>query len=264
MDKKLTALITGASSGIGYELSKIFARENYNLTLVDINLDKLHEVSEELKRDFHVEVTVIQLDLSEITAADNLYNQVINKSIQINVLVNNAGFGMYGNFVDSDPDTETKMMQLNMITLTRLTKLFVKDMVKRGEGRILNIASTAAFQPGPLMAVYFATKSYVLSFSEAVFRELKGTGVVVTTLCPGPTKTKFALTAGADKSNLFSNARVLDAKMVAELGYHGLMKGKRLIIAGLINKFLVQLLRITPRSITLEILKYLQRQKETN
>lgn len=261
MDKKITTLITGASSGIGLEFSKIFAREKFNLILVDINQEKLHEVSEKLKRDFQIEVKAIQQDLSEISSADTLYNTVKNESIQVDILVNNAGFGMYGNFADSDPEIELKMMQLNMITLTRLTRLFVLEMAGRGEGRILNTASTAAFQPGPLMAVYFATKSYVLSFSEAIHRELKGTGVTVTTLCPGPTKTKFALTAGADKASLFNNWRVLDATMVAELGYHGLMKGKRLVIAGFINRLLVQLLRITPRFITLEVLKFMQREK---
>jgi short-subunit dehydrogenase len=182
------ALITGASSGIGRELATLFARDGYDLTLVARDRAMLARIGDELTRVHGVAVDVIAQDLSHPNAAAEVYRELKRRSIKIDVLVNNAGFGTYGPFVDSDAATESEMLQLNIVALTKLTRLFLEDMLAKREGRILNVASTAAFQPGPLMAVYYASKAYVLSFSEALANELRDSGVTVSTLCPGPTQ----------------------------------------------------------------------------
>ncbi|MEM7726016.1 MAG: SDR family oxidoreductase [Cyanobacteria bacterium P01_A01_bin.45] len=256
-----TVLITGAASGIGYEFTQIFARNNYNLVLVDINQKKLNELAQELPKKFGISVKIIVKDLSNLDAAKEIFTEVQNSSITINILVNNAGFGNYGLFTETKLNSELEMMQVNMISPTYLTKLFLKDMLEKGQGKILNVASTAAFQPGPLMAVYFATKAYILSFSEAIANELEGTGVSVTVLCPGPTESAFHHRTGISGSNLVKSKKMMDAKTVAEVGYNGLMANKTTVIPGIKNKILAKTVRFIPRKLLTKIVRSLQEVK---
>ncbi len=253
-----TVLITGASSGIGYEFAKIFAAEDYHLVLVARDKEKLDRATKELKQQFNnVKIETISIDLSKADSSKEIYNFCKKNNIQINILVNNAGFATYGFFPEIDYENELNQMQLNMITLTLLTKLFLKDMLKKSYGKILNVSSTAAFQPGPLMAVYYASKAYVLSFSQALANELKATGVTVTALCPGPTRTGFKKRASLENTRLFKWG-VMDAKDVALAGYNGMIIGKSVIIPGFKNKILAFLTRFVPDSISSEMVKKLQ------
>lgn len=250
-------LITGASSGIGRELATLFARDGYALVLVARDLAVLGRIGEELTRVYGVAVQVIAQDLSRPNAVAEIYHELKRLSIQIDVLINNAGFGTYGAFADADPAIELDMLQLNIAALTQLTRFFLKDMLAKGEGRILNVASTAAFQPGPLMAVYYASKAYVLSFSEALANELRDSGVTVSTLCPGPTQTGFRRRARMEHSRLFDWG-VMDAATVAAIGYHGLMRGKTVIIPGLKNRLLALIVRFAPRRFVTAAVRMLQ------
>ena len=182
--RQKTALVTGSAHGIGYQLACVFARHSYNLVLVDKDQEKLAVTAEDFRQKFGISVKTIVKDLSISISPEEIFTELQQAAIKIDILVNNAGFGTYGIFSETDLTTELKMLQVNIVSLTHLTKLFLKDMISQGYGKILNVASVAAFQPGPLMAVYFATKAYVLSFSEAIANELEGTGVTVTTLCP--------------------------------------------------------------------------------
>ncbi len=259
-----TALVTGASSGIGYELTKLFARDRYNLVLVARSEQKLIQIADELKEKFRISVKTIAKDLSVPESPEEIFRELQQEAIKIDVLVNNAGFATYGFFTETDLNAELKMMQLNMVALTHLTKLFLKDMLEQNEGKILNIASTAAFQPGPLMAVYYATKAYVLSFSEAIANELQGSGVTVTALCPGPTESGFQARANMEQSKLVSGQRIMDAETVALIGYRGLMKNKTVVIPGLKNKLLVLTVRFTPRNIVTQIVRNMQKRADRN
>ncbi len=252
-----TALITGASTGIGYELSKIFAREHYQLVLVARNEQKLQEIDKELSQSAGISVKVIAKDLSNPSAADELFALLQQQSIDVDVLVNNAGFATYGPFAESDPHAQIEMMNLNMVTLTHLTRLVLPAMIQRHDGKIMNVASTAAFQPGPLMAVYYATKAYVLFFSEALNNELEGTGVTVSALCPGPTTTDFQKRARMDGVRLVRSG-LMDAATVAEAGYQGLMKDKPVVIPGFKNSFLAFTVRFMPRNMVVRITRKLQ------
>ena len=255
-----TALITGASSGIGYEFAKIFAREGYNLILVSRNEEAMSKLGAELSTGYKALVKIIAKDLAGVTSSQEIYNQLLTESIAVNVLVNCAGLGVSGNFSETDLSTELRMIQVNIVALTELTKLFLKDMVRRREGKILNVASTAAFQPGPLMAIYYATKAYVLSFSEALFEEVHDKGVIVSTLCPGPTRTDFQNRAGLAESKLFNPKRLLrteEPDRVAELGYKGLIRGDAVIISGLRNRILASAVRILPRKLVRKAAKKL-------
>ncbi|MCU0534527.1 MAG: SDR family oxidoreductase [Hydrococcus sp. Prado102] len=253
-----TALITGASSGIGYELAQLLASDRYNLVLVARSADKLKQIADEFTRQFGISVKIISLDLSVPDAPEKVFRELQQDAIAIDILVNNAGFASYGFFAETDLNAELQMMQLNMVALTHLTKLFLKEMVSRHQGKILNIASTAAFQPGPLMAVYYATKAYVLSFSEALANELQGSGVTITALCPGPTESGFQARANMEESKLVSGKRIMDAKTVAEIGYRGLMKGETVVIPGLKNKLLALSVRFTPRNLVTKIVRSMQ------
>lgn len=257
-----TALITGAASGIGYELMQIFAQNKYNLVLVDRNQQKLSEIADELPNKFGISVKTIVKDLSVPLAAKEIFTEVNQSSIKIDVLVNNAGFGNYGLFNETDLNAELEMMQVNMVSLTHLTKLFLKQMVKQGKGKILNVASTAAFQPGPLMAVYFATKAYIFSFSQAIANELEGTGVTVTVLCPGPTASAFHHRTGMSDSKLVKSKNMMDAQTVAEIGYRGLMANKTTVIPGLQNRILAESVRFIPRDLLTKIVRTTQEVKE--
>ncbi|MFB2771670.1 SDR family NAD(P)-dependent oxidoreductase [Pelatocladus sp. BLCC-F211] len=256
-----TALITGACSGIGYQLACLFASDNYNLVLVDRWGEKLAEIAEEFPKKFRIAVKSIVKDLSTSTSPEEIFSEVRCSGIQIDVLVNNAGFGTYGLFHEIDLMTELEMMQVNVVCLTHLTKLFLKDMVKQGRGKILNVSSTAAFQPGPLMAVYFATKAYVLSFSEAIANELEGTGVTVTVLCPGPTASAFHERTGMADSKLVKGKKMMDAQTVAQLGYSGLLANKTLVIPGVKNKLLVEIVKLAPREQVTRIVRSMQEVK---
>lgn len=246
-----TALITGASSGIGYELAKLFAKDGFNLVLVARNADKLNQIASELRDQFNVSIKSIPKDLSVSTAPDEIFAAVKKDLIQIDVLVNNAGFNVYGPFFETDLIKEREMIQVNMVSLTHLTKLFLYEMIKRRYGKILNVASTAAFQPGPFGAVYYATKAYVLYFTEAIANELRGSGVNITVLCPGPTKTEFQKRARMKNSRL-TRSKLMNAEVVAKAGYYGLMKGKSIVIPGMKNKILVLSVRLVPSVVSLK------------
>ncbi|MDY6902480.1 MAG: SDR family oxidoreductase [Cyanobacteriota bacterium] len=256
--RRKTALITGACSGIGYELTCIFASQNYNLVLVDINKPRLIEISEKFIQEYGIHVKDIAIDLSISTSPEAIYLELQQASIQIDVLVNNAGFGIYGLFNETNLKSELEMIQVNVVCLTHLTKLFLKHMVEQGNGKILNVSSTAAFQPGPLMSVYFATKSYILSFSEAIANELEDTGVSVTVLCPGPTKSGFHQRTGTENSQRMKDMKMMDAKTVAEIGYRGLMAGQTVVIPGTKNRILAEAVRFLPRKQVTKISKVVQ------
>ena len=253
-----TALITGASSGIGYELTKLFARDRYNLVLVARSESKLQQIASELTEQFGITVKIITKDLALPTSPKEIWQELQTESIAIDVLVNNAGFATYGLFTETELQPELNMMQLNMVTLTHLTKLFLPEMLSRQSGKILNVASTAAFQPGPLMAVYYATKAYVLSFSEAIANELQGTGVSVTALCPGATESGFQARANMEESKLVKNKQIMDANEVAAIGYRGLMDRQAVVIPGYQNKLLALVTRFIPRNLTTKIVRNMQ------
>jgi short-subunit dehydrogenase len=255
-----TALVTGASSGIGYELTRRLAREGWDLVLVARSVDRLEEIAAPLRREEGLTVTVIRKDLAQPGAADEVFDALRARSIDVRVLVNGAGFGLLGPFAETDPIADREMMQLNMVALTELTRRAVREMLPRRDGRILNVASTAAFQPGPRMAVYYATKAYVLSFSEAIASELAGSGVTVSTLCPGPTRTAFAARAQMEGTNLFRSG-VMDAAAVAEAGYRGLMNGERVIVPGLRNKLLAASVPLGPRKLVTAIVGWLNQDR---
>ncbi len=253
-----TALITGASGGIGYEFARVLARNGYNLVLVARSEDKLKQLAVDLENNQGITAKVIAQDLATPTAPDELYQTLQNEGVTIDILINNAGFATYGHFVELDLQRELQMMQLNMMTLTHLTGLFGRAMVARKRGKILNVASTAAFQPGPLMAVYYATKAYVLSFSEALANELQGTGVTVTALCPGPTESGFQARASMEDSKLVSGGGLMTSDEVAEVGYQGLMTNKTVVIPGFKNRMLALTPRFLPRNLVTQTVRTMQ------
>ena len=246
-----TALITGASGGIGLELARVFAREGFDLVLVARNQKRLQEIAQELKS---VRVRVLVNDLSRPEAPDEVFAAVPT----VDVLVNNAGFGVFGKFAENSLADELNVMQLNMAALVALTKLYLPGMLAAKSGRICNVASTAAFQPGPLMAIYYATKAFVLSFSEAIANELKGTGVTVTALCPGPTVSGFQERAKMEDSGLVKGKKIMDARTVAEVGYKGLMAGKTIVIPGFKNNLLARSVGMMPRSVVTQTVRKMQ------
>ena len=256
MKNHKTALITGASSGIGHELTKLFAKNNYNLVLVANDKGRLEKLATELSQEFNISILAIPKDLTIETSPREIYDELTKKSIKIDILVNNAGFSVYGLFASTDLQRELQMIQLNIISLTALTKLFLPEMIAKASGKILNVGSTGSFAPGPLNAVYCATKAYVLSFSEALAEELKGTGITITTLCPGATKTEFAQRAKIEDIKLFKG-NTMDPKKVAEIGYSALMREKTMVVAGCANKLTIFSLRFIPRSVTAKISKSL-------
>jgi short-subunit dehydrogenase len=240
-----TALITGASGGIGYELAKLFARDHHNLVLIARSADKLAQVANELQAH-GVTVKTIALDLTAPPAPRFLFDQLQREGIAIDILINNAGFGAYGEFAEI-PETEILgQIDLNIRALTELTLLFLPPMIARHSGRIMNVASTAAFQAGPLMAVYYATKAYVLLFSEAIANELRNTGVTVTCFCPGATHTDFAKRAGVENSRIFKLGAMTAAKVALD-GYRAVMEGRTLAISGAHNWIVAQSTRFAPR-----------------
>src|SRR4051812_42919926 len=250
------ALVTGASAGIGRELAKILAREGHDLVLVARREPELTALAAELKEQYAADSRVITADLSKARAAQTLVKE-LGPTMTVDVLVNNAGFGGHGAFWERERDADLRQIAVNVTALTDLTRLLLPGMVERHRGRILNVASTAAFQPGPFMAVYYATKAYVLSFSEALSEELSGTGVTVTCLCPGVTKTEFQKVAGVEEVPLTKGPLSMTARSVAEAAYSGLAKGRRLVIPGVHNKVGVQAVRLSPRAVILKVVRRL-------
>lgn len=243
-----TVLITGASGGIGEELARIFAKEGFDLVLVARTESKLHILADELAQKFQIKATPIAFDLADPASPTKLVAQLIVQGLTIDILVNNAGFATYGRFDQLDIDGELRLLQVNIVTLTHLSRLLLPGMVARKRGRILNVASTAAFLPGPLMAVYYASKAFVLSFSEAIHEELRGTGVTVTALCPGPTSTGFQARAKMEESRLVQGRQIMDAATVAKAGYNALISGRPVVVPGLMNRIQTFLPRLLPRA----------------
>jgi short-subunit dehydrogenase len=254
---KQVALVTGASSGIGLELARLLARDGHDVVLVARTEAKLRELADELQQKWGVVGHVVVADLARPDAAAAIVVQLQRSAIDVDILVNNAGYGLAGPFASTDLRRELEMIQVNIVALTQLTKLLLPSMVARKRGRILNVASTAAFQPGPLMAVYYATKAYVLSFSEAIGDELRDSGVTVTALCPGPTSTGFADAAAMTESRLFKLMRPMSSEAVAIAGYRAMLAGRRVVIPGLKNKLLTQSVRVSPRRLVTTIVRTL-------
>jgi short-subunit dehydrogenase len=257
MSSDKLALVTGASGGIGYELALILARHGHDLILVARSADKLAALAERLELDHGIHVRVIAKDLARPEAAAEIHELLAAEGLAVDILVNNAGVGLLGKFAEMGVEAQAAMLRLNVESPTLLARLLLPSMLERGSGRILNLASTAAFQPGPLMAVYYATKAYVLSFSQALSNEVAGTGVTVTALCPGATETGFSSHAGSEHSRLFRGP-TMDARTVAEAGYAGLMAGKPVVIPGIRNRILAFGVRLGPRRLVTQIARRMQ------
>ena len=239
-------LITGSSAGIGAALAEVCAEHGHDLILVARRREKLEARAAEIERRFRVKVACVPENLADPQGPRRLFEAVTAQGLEVEHLINNAGVGLYGKFAVTDLDAELKMIQLNGTSVVELTKRFLPAMIQRRSGRILNVASTAAFVPGPWMSIYYATKAFVLSFSEAIDYELKPQGITVTTLCPGPTESEFKVRAGSQRSRLFE-AFLMDAPTVARAGYAGMMKGKAVVIPGLRNKLIPVAARFIPR-----------------
>jgi len=251
MDNRKTALVTGASGGIGYELAKLFAKDHHSLVLVARSGPRLDQIAGQFRDSFGVATKCMALDLSTATAPQLLFDQLRQEAITVDILVNNAGYGKLGDVSDTPLEESLGQIQLNIAALTALTKLFLAQGQNRPR-RILNVASTAGFQPGPHMAVYYATKAYVISFSEALANEVKDKHVTVTCLCPGVTDTDFQKRANTE-STLFRKIRAMDAATVALAGYRALMSGKTLVVPGFRNWLLAESIRFSPRKLVTAI-----------
>jgi short-subunit dehydrogenase len=242
-----TALVTGASAGLGMELARLFAAEKHDLVLVARRRERLVELAGELGKTQGARVEVISEDLGSERAPNRIVTELSKRGLEVDFLVNNAGFGTTGPFADLDVSRQLEMVHVNVAAVVELTRLLLPAMIARKSGRILNVGSTAGFQPGPFMAVYYASKAFVNSFTEALGFELRGTGVTATLCCPGPTETEFAQIAGNDKSRLF-HMGAMDAAEVASHAYRAMMRGKAMVIPGLTNKIGLQSLRVAPRA----------------
>ena len=256
-----TALITGASSGIGKEIARIHAQAGADLVIVARREEQLLQLKKELESTYSVDVSVIAKDLTDAQGAQEVYDEVKAKGIEVEYLINNAGFGGHGEFHERKLQEDLAMIQLNVVALTVLIRLFLPDMVKRGSGRILNVSSTASLMPGPLQAVYFATKAYVTSLSNALSEELHDTNITVTALLPGATETEFATTSGMDKTGLFD--KTASAVSVARAGYQGMLSGKLNVISGLTTAQRLMFLAIpfTPKKLLLKQIRKMQEVK---
>ncbi|MBK3515832.1 SDR family NAD(P)-dependent oxidoreductase [Carboxylicivirga marina] len=255
---KATALITGASTGIGKELAKIHAARGGDLIIVARSKDKLEALKTELEGQYGVQVKVIAKDLTQLTAAQELYDEVKHAGIEIEYLINNAGFGGLGQFQEQELALQINMINLNVTTLTALTRLVLPDMVARDRGRIMNVSSTASFMPGPLQAVYFATKAFVTFLSNAISEELHASKVTVTNLMPGATETEFGARSGMDKTEMFKTA--VSSSGVAQDGYDGMLKGKLDVISGLTfsQKVMMAMLPFMPKKMILSQMRKMQ------
>ena len=255
------ALVTGAASGLGFEFSKLLAKDNYNLILVDVNKKALVEVKNHIQNKYNAKVEVLTKNLGKADVSLEIFEFVNGRSID--VLINNAGFGLFGPFAQTNWQRESEMLSLHINTTTQLTKLAIKAMVKRGYGKILNVSSLAAFQPGPLMSIYYASKAYILSFSQAIANELKDTGVTVTVLCPGQTKTSFQKVVSNTSSKIKTVFNMACPLAVAKYGYEAMLKGKTVAIPGSLNRFLAFISRFVPRKMTTRIVRKIQEKNRT-
>ncbi len=253
-----TALVTGASAGIGIDLAECFAKDGYDLIITARTESALKAVGERISNLHRVKVTAIPCDLGAIDAGAKLAAEIAQRGLSVDVLVNNAGFGHAGGFAWEPIEPQLGMIDLNVRALTELTHIYWKDMLDKERGGVLNVASTAAFQPGPLMAVYYASKAYVLSFSEALWEEARGTGVHVSCLCPGPTVSKFRERAGTGKTRLGKTMAVMPSMPVAEEGYRGFVNNRRVVITGGRNRLLVGATRMLPRGMVLRTVRRMQ------
>jgi short-subunit dehydrogenase len=250
------ALVTGASSGIGREIARVLAREGHDLVLVARREPELSALADELKEANGAAATVVTADLAADGGAQQVFDAVSGAGRDVDVLVNNAGLGAHGRFWETDPDVEHRSLAVNIVALTELTKLFLPGMVARGRGRVLNVASTAGFQPGPFMATYYASKAYVLSFTEALDEELSGTGVTATALCPGVVPTGFQAAAELSPDTpLLNSPGAKSAEYVAKAAVKGMLRGKRIVIPGALNKFGTVSVRFSPRFVVTKIVR---------
>ena len=243
------ALVTGASSGLGRDFARLLAADGYSLVLVARGVEAMESLAAEL-RPLGVMVHIIPTDLADPAAPATLVAELQSRGIAVDVLINNAGFGSHGRFDQSDVAQQMAIVQVNVVALAHLTRLLLPAMVAAGRGRIMNVASVAGFLPGPLMAVYYASKAFVLSFSEALSSELKGTGVTVTAVCPGPTSTDFFNRAKVTNSRL-TTANLMSSQEVAQIGYRAMMAGRRLSVTGWRNRLLTIVIRLVPRGVAL-------------
>lgn len=239
------ALVTGASSGIGFELSRLFAKDKINLVIVARNKEKLEELKKDLEQNFQINAVVIQKDLSGINSAEEVFNEIESLNITIKYLINNAGAGDYGNFASADIKRQEEIINLNILSLVKLTRLFLPKLSQIEKSRILNIASVAGFLPGPMMSVYFATKAFVISFSQSISYELSGKNPTVTCFCPSATKTNFENAANAQRAVLFQSAAA-NVESVAKTGYKAMMKGQDIVIYGFTNRIFLFLADLLP------------------
>lgn len=258
---KNVALITGASTGIGKELATIHASKGGDLIIIARNEHKLNQLKQEFEKKYNIKAVVIAKDLSDLSAPNNIYNEVKKQGIEIDYLINNAGFGALGKFYELDLERQISMINLNVTALTALTHLFLPDFVKRNNGKILNTSSTASFMPGPLQAVYFATKAYVTFFSNALAEELYNTNITVTNLMPGATESEFGATSGMDKTEMFK--KTVTARSVAEDGYNAMLKGKLDIVSGLttMQKIMMAMIPFIPKKMMLKQVRKMQEVK---
>lgn len=259
-EKGETVLITGATAGIGYEMSKLFAINGYNLVIVARNQSQLQQLQQRWQDEFGVTIHAIEKDLSHQSSVEEIVDYLEKHNIEIDILINNAGFGLFGPFIETPIEQELKMIQVNIVALTQLTKHLIPNMIRKKKGKILNVASIAAFQSGPLMAVYYATKAYVLSFSEALTNELADHGVLVSVLCPGPTSTQFEKRANLKQSKL-SRRNLMYPEEVAKIAFRQFMKGKTLIVPGATNWILVRSSRLLPRKMVTGIVRKIQNER---
>ena len=259
-EHKMTALVTGASGGIGLELARLLAADGHDLVLVARSGDKLARLAEEMTGKHEMAARVLVADLARPEAPGEIFDDLQTKGVAVDVLINNAGFGSYGLFAETDLRSELDLLQVNVVALTHLAKLFLPQMIARRRGYVMNVASTAAFQPGPLMAVYYASKAYVLSLSEALTNECEGTGVVVSALCPGPTETGFVAAAGMGDSKLFDRGS-MDARTVAVEGYRGMLNGKTLVIPGFRNALVARTVGMMPRRLVTKVVRGIQEKR---
>lgn len=252
-----TALITGASGGIGYELAKIHAGNGGDLVIVARSRDKLDQLKSELEEKHKIRVYTIGKDLSVPGSSLEVYNEVKGNDIEVSYLINNAGFGDFRLFENSDWTKQEQMINVNILALAHLTRLFLPEMIERRSGKILNLASTASFQPGPTMSVYFASKAFVLSFSEAINSEVRDRGITVTALCPGSTESGFhSRTLGEGVP--VKKRKIPSSIEVAKFGYNAMIQGRAVAIPGIKNKIMAEMVRIVPRSFVVNMVKKIQ------
>lgn len=253
--KQQFALVTGGTSGIGYELVKLLAKDGYNLVIVARTESDLQQVKDEIRQKYDVEVITISKDLFDRENAFALYNEVVSQNIQIDILINDAGVGTYGEFIATDIRKELSIIDLNIASLVVLTKLFLKDMVARGDGKIMNLSSIASKVPGPWHSVYHGTKAFVQSFTEAIRSEVKDLGVTITALLPGATATDFFNKADMNESKIVQEGKLYDPKDVAKDGYDAMMRGDDMVVSGFMNKVQVGMANVTPDAMAADKMK---------